>query len=248
MGSSACCVFYTLTYRVVPSDDFTRLAAQFKASTGPTTPAKGSAPAAAITCPAESDNLLASPNLPQTPNETACQCVNTAALKCRVIDETANDPIKLGQLIDYTCSLLGSTNSTITCTNIGGNGTTGEYGPLSMCDPAIKLSYIMTAFYEQKPIPSSCDFGGNATLHEMGGLTAVDASNAATSCLAGKPPVSVPTGSSASVPPNTDQGSNTPNTSSSAKPSGGAALVGKGAGSAVVGAVAIALGALYIVI
>ena len=46
---------------------------------------------------------------------------------------------------------------------IGGNGTTGTYGALSYCSPAIKLSYAMSAYYEFNPVQSSCDFGGNAT-------------------------------------------------------------------------------------
>jgi hypothetical protein len=64
----------------------------------------------------------------------------------------------------YTCSLLGSSGASASCNAIGGNGTTGVYGSLSMCSPAIKLSYAMSAYYESNPVDSSCDFGGNATL------------------------------------------------------------------------------------
>lgn len=158
--------------RVTVSDDCTRLAAQYKNASGPNAPLESNASVAEITCPAESNNLLASPNLPPTPDEKACKCINDAALACRVIDETANDPIKVGALIDYSCSLLGSSNSSVTCANIGGNGTTGEYGPLGFCDPAIKLSYVMTAYWELNRLDSSCDFGGNATLFETGEFSA----------------------------------------------------------------------------
>jgi len=36
---------------------------------------------------------------------------------------------------------------------------------LSMCSPAIKLSYAMSAYYEANPVDTSCDFAGNATLN-----------------------------------------------------------------------------------
>lgn len=64
----------------------------------------------------------------------------------------------------YACSLLGQTNSGASCNAIGGNGTSGTYGPLQMCSPAIKLSYAMSAYYEYNPISTSCDFGQNASL------------------------------------------------------------------------------------
>ena len=50
------------------------------------------------------------------------------------------------------------------CNAISGNGSSGMYGPLAMCSPAIKLSYAMSAYYEVNPVDTSCDFGGNATL------------------------------------------------------------------------------------
>jgi hypothetical protein len=65
----------------------------------------------------------------------------------------------------YACSLLGSTNSSASCTAIGGNGTTGVYGPLEYCSPAVKLSYVFSAYYEsQGRVGTACDFSGNATL------------------------------------------------------------------------------------
>jgi hypothetical protein len=73
-----------------------------------------------------------------------------------------DDPVSIPR--SYTCSLLGSTNSTATCATIGGNGTTGQYGELSYCSDAIKLSYIFSAYYEsQNRNSAACDFDGNAT-------------------------------------------------------------------------------------
>lgn len=64
----------------------------------------------------------------------------------------------------YACSLLGSSGSGASCDAIGGNGTTGTYGALSYCSPAIKLSYAFSAYYSFNPVRTSCDFSGNATL------------------------------------------------------------------------------------
>ena len=38
------------------------------------------------------------------------------------------------------------------------------YGDLSYCNPATKLNYAISAYYEYNPVDSSCDFSGNATL------------------------------------------------------------------------------------
>jgi hypothetical protein len=64
----------------------------------------------------------------------------------------------------YTCQLLGQSNSGATCEPIGGNGSTGVYGDLSYCNPATKLNYAISAYYEYDPVDTSCDFAGNATL------------------------------------------------------------------------------------
>lgn len=64
----------------------------------------------------------------------------------------------------YTCQLLGQSNSGATCQPIGGNGSSGVYGDLSYCNPATKLNYAISAYYEYNPVDSSCDFAGNATL------------------------------------------------------------------------------------
>ena len=115
-------------------------------------------------------------------------------------------------MASYTCSLLGSSGATASCAAIGGNGTSGTYGSLSMCSAAIKLSYAMSAYYEYNPVDSSCDFGGNASLSTtsesrwilvnlkgtrsqnfrgadilIGPNTAQDANTAAQSCLQAVP-------------------------------------------------------------
>ncbi|WWD20964.1 hypothetical protein CI109_105443 [Kwoniella shandongensis] len=172
---------------VTTSQDFTRLATQYNATQPANSPAKSSVTPGQLNCPSEGASLLASTNLPPTPDERACNCVNQNALACHVLQKSANEPAILGSLLDYTCSLLGTSNSGASCDAIGGNGTAGTYGQLSMCSPAIKLSYAMSAYYEFNPIATSCDFNGNATLSPNRPNTAQDASAAAASCLAAEP-------------------------------------------------------------
>lgn len=175
---------------VQTTDDFTRLAAQLKNVTSPpNTPAQSTLTVTDGTCPtAENATFQASTTLPPTPDESVCNCVYQNALSCVVNAATARQPIVVGALLDYACSLLGSSGGGASCTAIGGNGTTGTYGPLEYCSPAIKLSYVFSAYYEeQSRSPSACDFGGNATAVAQPPNTAQDASTAASSCLAQQP-------------------------------------------------------------
>ncbi|KAK4686291.1 hypothetical protein P7C73_g3844, partial [Tremellales sp. Uapishka_1] len=193
---------------VTTSDDFTRLAAEYKGTTPPNSPAQSSASTTATTCPSESADLLASTTLPPTPDESVCNCVNSQAYACRVKAATADQPSLVGTLTDYACSLLGSSGSGASCDAIGGNGTAGTYGQLSFCSPAIKLSYAFSAYYEFNPVDSSCDFSGNATLSSAKPNTPQDASSAAASCLAAEPSGGVFT-VSASAPSGTTTASST---------------------------------------
>jgi hypothetical protein len=147
-----------------------------------------------LACPAESDSLLASTNLPPTPNNAVCDCVNGGALGCHAIAATASKPAVIGSLIDYTCSLLGQINSSVTCeASIGGNGTTGVYGPLSMCSPEIKLNWAMSAYWvATNRVETSCDFSGNATLNANVSQTSADITQVAENCLNNVPSVSTP--------------------------------------------------------
>ncbi|CAD6573513.1 MAG: 1,3-beta-glucanosyltransferase gas1 [Tremellales sp. Tagirdzhanova-0007] len=169
------------------SDDFSRLSAEYNATSFPTSPAKSAVTVNTIGCPAQNASLLASTIIPPTPDESACNCVNSNALACRANPSTIDEPIVVGMLTDYACSLLGSSGAGSSCDAIAGNGSSGVYGSLSMCSPAIKLSYAMSAYYEFNPVDSSCDFGGNATLSSSRPNTAQDASSAAASCLNAAP-------------------------------------------------------------
>ncbi|RSH78803.1 1,3-beta-glucanosyltransferase gas1 [Apiotrichum porosum] len=236
---------------VTTSDDFTRLATQYNATSPPNSPAQSSVTATELTCPDESSSLLASTNLPPTPQESVCDCINSQALACRIIAATADSPNKIGALTDYACSLLGSSNSTVTCSSIAGDGTTGVYGQLAMCSPEIKLNYVMSAWYESNGLASSCDFDGNATLSSNMPNTADDANTAAQACLANQSTVVTPTAQSGNAPAATSTastGSGSGTTSSSGKASAAVAVMGMPSIAVLaVTAVGVVLGAAAIV-
>lgn len=233
---------------VQTSGDFERLAAEYNSTTTPTGPAKSTATQGRIDCPAEDGNFLANNTLPPTPDASVCNCINQNAFACRVKDSTADEPAKVGALIDYACSLLGQSGSGANCDAIAGNGTSGVYGPLAMCSPAIKLSYAMSAYYGVNPLTSSCDFGGNATIVEGGPNTTKDASDAANSCLAQQPSGGVFTPSPSSAGPSAT-GSNRPSgASSGAQSSGATGAAGKSMGlpmTGLIGFTATLIGLTY---
>lgn len=119
---------------VTTSPDFDRLKTQYGQVTPPNTPAKSSAPAAAYpSCPTANNTFVASTTLPPTPNENACNCLQST-LSCRFTPATNNYTTIVGVLLDTACSLVGAKGGS--CVDIGGDGQTGVYGRLSGCDPS----------------------------------------------------------------------------------------------------------------
>ena len=89
----------------MPNSDFTRLGAQYNATTPANTPTKSSAPAvSALSCPSQSANFLASNTLPPTPDELVCNCLNSNAFACGILPTAANQPILIGNLTGYVLS------------------------------------------------------------------------------------------------------------------------------------------------
>ncbi|WWC97763.1 hypothetical protein V866_004649 [Kwoniella sp. B9012] len=218
---------------VTTSDDFNRLSTQYNATSPPNSPAKSSVTAGQTNCPSESSSLVASNTLPPTPNEQVCNCINEKALSCLVRSSTANSPTIVGDLLNYACQLLGSsTNGTASCDPIGGNGTSGTYGELSYCSPAIKLSYAMSAYYEFNPVDTSCDFSGNATLSPTRPNTAEDASSSASQCLSSEPSGGVFTPS----PVSSSGASSTSSSATGSRSASGTAPAGSNGGGASSGA------------
>lgn len=120
---------------VTTSTDFTNLASQYTGVVGPNTPSQADAGSTSFpACPAVNSSFLASTTLPPTPNDAACRCmVNT--LSCQFTPQTSNYSVIVGELLNTGCSLLGANGGT--CDDIAGSGSTGTYGPVSMCSPGM---------------------------------------------------------------------------------------------------------------
>lgn len=119
---------------VTVSDDFNRLKTEYGLISFIDSPSQSSVAAASYpSCAASTSTFLASNTLPPTPNEAACDCVESA-LSCRFTPTTDNTTVIVGTLLDTGCSLLGQSGGS--CNDIGGNGQTGVYGRLSGCDPS----------------------------------------------------------------------------------------------------------------
>jgi hypothetical protein len=58
-------------------------------------------------------------------------------LSCQFTAHTSNYTAVVGELLDVGCNLLGQAGGS--CTDIGGNGSTGVYGRLSDCDPSTPI-------------------------------------------------------------------------------------------------------------
>ncbi|KAG5648262.1 hypothetical protein DXG03_006221 [Asterophora parasitica] len=200
---------------VTTSDDFNRLKTQYNQVTGPNSPAKSSAPAAAYpACPTTNSTFVASSNLPPTPNEAACNCL-LSTLSCRFTPATNNYTAIVGQLLDTACQLVGQKGGT--CDDIGGNGETGVYGRLSGCDPTVKLSYIMSTYYQLNDRNAqACSFAGNGTVNPNAPSSVAAANAAASSCIANPGATFVPSA---------------PASTGGSKPGGGSTSPGKNNGA-----------------
>lgn len=167
---------------VTTSDDFDRLKAQYgNVTSPPNTPSKSSASTSYPACPTANDTFVASATLPPTPNESACNCLEST-LSCKFVPQTANYSSVAGELINTACGLLGQQGGS--CNDIGGDGSTGTYGRISGCDPTIKTSFVMSEFYElTNRNPASCNFAGNATVNPLAPSGVSAANSAASSCI-----------------------------------------------------------------
>ncbi|TFY83134.1 hypothetical protein EWM64_g879 [Hericium alpestre] len=205
--------------QVQTSQDFDNLKAQYGQASGPNSPSQSSAGSSTYpACPAQSTNLLVSNTLPPTPNDAACDCLQNS-LSCQFTPTTSNTTGILGPLLDTACSLIGTAGGN--CNAISGSGSSGQYGAASGCDPSVKLSFVMSQFYEaNNRDPQSCSFGGNGTVNTAAPSSVTAANNVASSCLASATGTSVPTapssagGSSSSTGSGQNSGSNGGNSNS----------------------------------
>ena len=121
----------------------------------------------AIACPTAQTNWTAATNLPPTPQDSVCECLNSG-LSCVVADDV--DEKDYSALFSYICDQ-------ISCAAINGNGTTGSYGAFVGCNPKQQLNYVLNQYYQANSDDSSaCGFSGQASLNT--------AASTASSCAA----------------------------------------------------------------
>ncbi|KAK7468547.1 1,3-beta-glucanosyltransferase [Stygiomarasmius scandens] len=215
---------------VQTSDDFDRLKTQYGQVSPPNSPSSSSASSSFPACPTQNDTFAASTTLPPTPNEAACQCLEST-LSCQFTPQTANYSAVVGELINVACNLLGQQGGS--CNDIGGDGSTGTYGRISGCDPTIKTSFVMSEFFElNNRNPESCRFAGNGTVNPLAPSGVSAANSAASSCISNPSATFTPSATGGS---NSASGSGSGNNGSGGD-NGARALMG---GDAVVGVVGV---------
>ncbi|KAF8641104.1 hypothetical protein AX17_000747 [Amanita inopinata Kibby_2008] len=177
---------------VTTSDDFERLKTQYGLVNPPQSPSVGDAQASSYpSCPTANNTFVASTSLPPTPNDAACNCLEST-LSCRFTPATSNYSAIVGELLDTGCSLLGQQGGS--CNDIGGDGAKGVYGRVADCDPTVKLSYVMSQYYElNNRNPQACSFAGNGTVNPLAPSSVSAANAAASSCIPNPGATFVPT-------------------------------------------------------
>ncbi|KAF8193250.1 Glucanosyltransferase-domain-containing protein [Mycena galopus ATCC 62051] len=233
---------------IVTNADFANLAAMYKAVTFVATPAQGTAPTPTLpTCPKSNPpGWNASTTLPQTPDDAACGCLESA-LSCLFSPPTPNYMDLVGELIGVACGLVATAGGT--CDDISSDGVAGTYGRLAMCDPTIKLSYVMSQYFELNHyVNVACSFDGNGTVN-ANAPTGILATAAASSCIPSAtvftpsaPPVLIPgTGAKSSSNSNSGSGNSPGGTTSSGMP---AIIISRGLLTGMTAAVGCVIGGM----
>lgn len=121
---------------VTKSDDFNRLVTQYGQASPPNSPSQGSTSDSSYpSCPSQNASFIASSTLPPTPNDAACNCLESN-LACTFSPPAGTNSTAIsvinGQLLGTACGLLATSGGN--CNDISSNGTTGTYGRVSFCD------------------------------------------------------------------------------------------------------------------
>lgn len=202
-------------------DDFNYYSSEInKISPTSANTASYSASTTSLACPATNTNWMAATDLPPTPSEDLCDCMN-AALSCVIKDDVDEDDYE--DLFNYVCN-------EIDCSGINANGTSGDYGAYSFCNSKEKLSFILNVYYSKSGgEKSDCDFSGSATLQSASTQSAcATVLSQVGSSGTGKPSTSVSfSGSKASSKSGSDSSQSGSSTSSGS--SGSSTSTGKNA-------------------
>ncbi|CAH2354888.1 pH-responsive protein 2 [[Candida] railenensis] len=109
---------------------------------------------ATLSCPTEYSNWEASTDLPPTPDESICNCMENS-LTCVVASSVSSDDY--ADLYAYVCG-------EVSCDGVTGNGTSGDYGAYSGCSAEERLNFVLNLYYiESGNDASGCDFSGSAS-------------------------------------------------------------------------------------
>ncbi|KAF2111995.1 Glucanosyltransferase-domain-containing protein [Lophiotrema nucula] len=149
-----------------PMDGFSALSSIMATiSLSSTTLAEYSATATAPPCPTKDPSTLfnASSTLPPTPYDPLCKCM-MQTLRCVAKSDAGESPASDLYEIMYdnlytTCNNYSDT----TCTGIGGDGSTGQYGAFNNCNITEVYSWAANKYWESHG-DASCDLNDTVTL------------------------------------------------------------------------------------
>ncbi|KZT07141.1 carbohydrate-binding module family 43 protein [Laetiporus sulphureus 93-53] len=127
-------------------------------------------------CPTSNSTWPVATALPPTPNSGECDCVANA-LTC--ISTYSLDDTDIGTALGEICG-----TSSEACASVSGNGTTGTYGDLSMCNALQRLNIAMDVYFNlQSRSASACKWSFATTATNSYSNSAAAAS-ATSSCIA----------------------------------------------------------------
>ncbi|EPX72950.1 cell wall protein Gas1 [Schizosaccharomyces octosporus yFS286] len=160
--------------------DFPHLSSMYASvQPSPTQSSSMSLTSSGQSCAATQKAWKAATDLPPTPSEDVCECMDKTR-QCVVADGV--DSSDYGDLFSYVCTKID-------CDAISANGTApGKYGSFSYCDSKQKLNYVLDAYYQQK---GGCDFKGSASSVSAASATGACKSYLSAAGSSGTKPISV---------------------------------------------------------
>ncbi|CAK7902673.1 pH-responsive protein 2 [[Candida] anglica] len=224
--------------------DYTNLKSQLAKISPSLATSTASVSASVTSCPTGGSGWAASTNLPPTPDQEICDCMQSS-LDCIVNSKISSDDYQ--DLFAYVCDQ-------VSCEGITGNGTTGDYGSYSPCSNKARLDFVLNLYYnENGGGASNCDFSGSATLQQAATASSCNAilKSAGTSGLGTVSGHVQTTGSDATTTGSSgsksSSGSQSSGTSSSSKKNAGVQQAGLNSFTKVMwGAISMVLGAGFV--